>query len=253
MDNLIASVDRALEILILLHENECEMGISEIARELNLYKSTVSRTLSTLEYKGFVKKNPENSKYWLGIKLYAMGMMVKEKSVYFDEFVLAANKLFNEFNEVVNISVLDKMEDGTFKSVIVYKKSDPQKVLSANPTLGSYTDPSASSVGKCLLAFNKNITEDYLRKLKLKKFTDNSIVDNELLILELKKIKEQGYSIDDEEREIGLYCIGVPIFDLKGNLVAAISISGPTSRMKAISRSKILSKLKEVSSEIKII
>lgn len=252
MDNLIASVDRALKILDLLHEKEKEMGISEIAQELGLYKSTVSRTLFTLEHRGFVRKNQENQKYWLGLKLYATGMMVKEKSFYMDEVMIGARKLFQEFHEVVNVSILERKEDG-FKSVIVYKESNPNQVLSVNPTLGSYTDAHVSSVGKCLLAFTPEVTDDYIRTMNLVKYTKNTIVDNEMLIEELRSIRAKGYAVDCEEREVGLTCIGAPIFDVRQNLVAAISISGPTVRMKSHDKQLLIEKLLEVSQSIKII
>lgn len=253
MDNKIAAVDRALEVLDLLHENEKEMGISEIARALNLHKSTVSRTLSTLEHRGFVRKNLENQKYWLGLKLYAIGMTVKEKSVYLDEVIIAAKTLFKEFNEVINVSVLEHQDEGTFKSVIVYKESNPNQVLLVNPTLGSYTDAHASSVGKCLLAYTPEVTEEYIRGLTLKKYTEKTISNNEKLIQELADIRKKGYAVDDEEREVGLTCVGAPIFDVQGNLVAAISISGPTARMKSHDREYLVKRLIQVAKSIKII
>lgn len=253
MDNIITAVDRALDVLMLLHENEKAMGISEIARALNLHKSTVSRTLMTLEHRGFVRKNLENQKYWLGLKLYAMGMTVKEKSAYMDEIIVAAKKLFKEFSEVINVSVLDKIDGDMYKSVIVYKESNPNQVLSANPTLGSYTDAYASSVGKCLLAYSPDISDEYIRSLKLKKYTKNSISDNEELIKELAEVRKKGYAVDREEREIGLTCVGAPIFDIRGNLVASISISGPTVRMKSYNKEKMIDKLLQVSRSIKII
>lgn len=253
MDNLISSVDRALEILNLLHEEQREMGVSEIARELGLYKSTVSRTLSTLQFRGFVKQNEENNKYWLGLKLYAMGMTVKEKTKYLDQIGEVANEVFNEFKEVVNVSVLDECEDGIYKSVIVYKKSNPQRVLSVNPTLGSYVDAHLSSVGKCLLAFSDEISEEYIKNLKLIRYTDNSITDNDKLLEELNNIREKGYAIDDGEKEVGLFCIGVPIFDINGKVVAAMSISGPTARMKQGNTDHMIEVLLKASRDVRII
>lgn len=254
MDNLIASVDRSLEILDLLHEREREMGVSEIARELNLYKSTVSRTLATLQHRGFVKQNEENGKYWLGLKLYAMGMTVKEKTRYLDQISSAAKEIFNEFQEVVNVSVLEEDEDGIFKSVIVYKENNPQRVLSVNPTLGSYIDAHLSSVGKCLLAYSDEITDEYIMNLKLVKFTDNTTTDNSKLLEDIRNVRVQGYAVDNQEKEVGLYCIGVPIFDIRGKVVAAMSISGPMARMKKNDNEKrMVDRLLKVSQNIKII
>ncbi len=253
MDSIIAAVDRALDVLGILHEHERAMGISEIARVLDLHKSTVSRTLLTLERQGFVRKNLETRKYWLGLKLYAMGMTVKEKSAYLDEVIIAAKALYKEFNEVINVSVLEKQDGNIYKSVVVYKESNPNQVLSVNPTLGSYTDAHASSVGKCLLAYSPEITDECVRTMTLKKYTENSISNSEQLIEELADIRTKGYAVDREEREIGLSCVGAPVFDVKGNLIAAISVSGPTARMQAYNQKILIKKLLKISRSIKII
>ena len=119
MSETILSVDRALDLMILLYNNGRGMGVSEIARDLDLHKSTVHRILATLDNKGFVYKNTDTDKYWLGLKIYAMGLLVGEKLSLTDVIRPFAKELFEEFGEVVNVSILDKDPKSLYKSVII--------------------------------------------------------------------------------------------------------------------------------------
>lgn len=253
MSETINSVSRALDILLLMYNNGEELGISEISRELDLHKSTIHRTLKTLEEKGFVYKNIENDRYWLGIKIYAMGLFIGEKMSMNDLIKPFAKTLFDEFNEVVNVSILDENIDNGYKSLIILKESKMDKVLSVNPNIGSSSEAHSSSVGKCLLAFSKDINLDIYSKIKLKKHTHNTIDNMDDLKKEIASIREKGYAIDNEEQEIGLYCIGAPIFDKNNNAIAAISMSGPTARMKNEDLNNKIKRIVEIAHEISLV
>lgn len=232
MSEIINSIDRALDIIILLYHERREMGISEIAKELGLYKSTVHRTLITLENKGFIQQNVDNGKYWFGIKLYAIGMLVGDKITFKEIIKPYAKELYNEFKEVINVSILEKNSIDYPRSIIIHKEEGLKQVLTVNPPVGSSSECHCSGVGKCLLAYSpKNTYEKYIGK-PLTKFTRHTIHDWDKLLIELEKVREQGYAVDNEELEIGLTCIGAPILDKNNEAIAAISVSGPTTRMK---------------------
>ena len=250
MTERIVAVDRALDVLLALYHHNGEMGVSELARDLDLHKSTIHRSLASLEYKGFVQKNPENGKYWLGMKIYAMGLLVGEKFSLADVVRPYAKALFEAFGEVVNVSVLDRDPQEGYKSVIILKESSSSRVLSVNPGVGSSSDLHVSSIGKCLLAFSKEIDLMAYAEQPMKRYTENTIVSWEQMMTELKAIRKQGYAIDNEEQEIGLYCIGAPILDKRGNAIAAISISGPTVRMKRDDLDEKIRKVVEISRRI---
>lgn len=252
MSEKIVAVDRALDILLLLYNNGQEIGVSEIGRELELHKSTVHRTLATLEDKGFVHQNKENGKYWLGTKIYAMGLLVGEKLSLVDILKPYTKKLFDEFQEVINVSILDKDSQDSYKTIIILKEVDTSKVLSVNPNVGSSSDAHVSSVGKCLLAFSKDIDMKRLMDKPLKKYTENTLTEEDQLKKEFENIRKKGYAIDDEEQEIGLYCIGAPILDKAGNPIAAISMSGPTVRMKKGDLKAKISRILEIANEISL-
>lgn len=250
MSEKILSVDRALDTLLLLYKNGEGMGVSEIARELDLHKSTVHRILATLENKDFVYKNRNTNRYWLGLKIYTMGLLIGEKLSLTDIIKPFAKELFEEFGEVVNVSILDKDPQGLYKSVIILKESKADKVLLANPNVGSSSDPHSSSVGKCMLAFGEGIDIEKYKDIELKKHTKYTIDNYEDLIIELEDVKQKGYALDREEQEIGLYCIGAPILDKHGKSIAAISISGPTARMKNKGLDRKIERLVEVAKQI---
>lgn len=248
MSEKIVAVDRALDLLLILYNNGKEMGVSEIGRELELHKSTVHRTLATLEDKGFVHQNKENGKYWLGIKLYAMGLLVGEKLSLADLLKPYTKKLFDEFKEVINVSILDTDSSDGYKSIVILKEVDNQKTLSVNPNVGSSSDVHVSSVGKSLLAFTENLD---IEKLKgVKKYTENTLTDLDDILKELDKVRQEGYAIDNEEQEIGLTCIGAPILGKDGNAIAAMSMSGPSARMRQNDFELKIKRLKETAAEI---
>lgn len=250
MSETIVSVERAMDVILALYNNGKEMGVTELSMELGLNKSTVYRTLTTLKKKNFVYQNPENDEYWLGNKLFAIGLLVGEKISIVDMIRPYAKELFNEYKEVVNVSILDKDTSKGYKSIIILKEFDENAILSVHPKLGSSTTAYASSVGKCLLAYSKNIDYNIIKNQSMIKYTENTITDYGKLIEELKKIKEQGYAIDNEEQELGLTCIGAPILDKEGFAIAAISISGPSSRMRMIDFNDKILKVKKIADKI---
>ncbi|WP_019228819.1 IclR family transcriptional regulator [Sedimentibacter sp. B4] len=250
MSETIVSVERAIDVILALYNNGKEMGITELSRELGLHKSSVHRILVTLENKNFVYKNHENDRYWLGNKLFAIGLLVGEKVSIVDMIRPYAKELFNEYKEVVNVSILDKDISNGYKSMIILKEFDEKAMLSVHPNLGSSTVAYASSVGKCLLAYAKNIDYAIIKNQAMIKFTDHTITGYDELIEVLKRVKEQGYAIDDEEQEIGLTCIGAPILDKDGFAIAAISISGPSSRMRMGDFNEKILKVKNIADKI---
>lgn len=250
MSETILSVERALDLLLLMYRNGHGMGVSEIGRELDLHKSTVHRILATLEKKGFVYKDEKDEKYWFGLKIYAMGLLIGEKLSLAEIIRPFAKKLFEDFGEVVNASILDRDPEGGYRSIIILKESENDKVLSVNPNVGSSTEPYSSSLGKCLLAYNSEIDWDELSGMEFRKHTPSTIDNYEDLVKELIETREKGYAIDNEEQELGLYCIGAPILDRTGEAVAAISISGPTARMKNDKIQEKINRLLEIANLI---
>ncbi len=255
MGDVINSIDRALDIIIYLYHEGKEKGISEISRDLGIYKSTIHRTLTTLEEKGFIYQNIDNGKYWLGMKLYAIGMVVGDNLSLTEIIKPYTRELYDEFKEVINVSILELNSPDYLRSIIIHKEDDIRQVLTVNPPIGSSSECHCSAVGKCLLAYGKDVPFEKYTNKTLTKFTDNTIDNWDDFFISLKEVKIQGYALDDEELEIGLTCIGAPILDKNGDAIAAISLSGPTQRMREgdfeYKISRVMETANKISNQIK--
>ena len=250
MSDIIQSVDRALEVMIYLYHEGKETSITKIAADLGVYKSTVYRTLVTLENRGFVRKNPETDKYWLGNRLFVLGKGVENRMGLPEIVRPYAKKLYDAYCEVVNVSILERNPDDVYRSVIILKEESDRQVLTVNPPVGSSSECYCSSVGKCLLAYSSNIDLGVYDTHPMRPHTEHTIITVSALRAELAKVRERGYAMDHEELEYGLTCIGAPILDQKGEAVAAISLSGPTSRMLTGDIEERIEAVKRIAREI---
>lgn len=230
-NGVISSIDRALEILLYLHSQNKEMGISEISRDLGIYKSTIHRTLNTLENRGFISQNPDNGKYWLGLKLYALGMAVGDSLDLKGIVKPFAQELSDLFNESVNVSVLDLTSGDIPMTMIIHKVEVSSHKVRIDPQVGEFYVAYSSAVGKSMLAFSDPQIVERMKGCAFTKHTSNSIGSYDELLDELETIRQNGVSLDNEEEEIGLTCVAAPIFDGNRQPIAAISLTGPTFRM----------------------
>lgn len=233
MADVIQSVDRAMELLIYLYNQGRETGITKIASDMGVYKSTVFRTLSTLEARGFVSRNPETERYWLGSRLFTLGKSVENKMGMQAIIRPYARKLYDAYHEVVNVSILERNPHDVYRSILILKEESDRQLLTVNSPIGSSSECHCTAVGKCLLAFSDKIDLSVYQQTKLAAHTEYTIMTYERLVSEISHVKDNGYAIDHDEQEAGLTCIGAPILQHAGASVAAISLCGPTSRMLA--------------------
>lgn len=220
-DNLVQSIVRAAKILEILAEEE-DLGVTEISKALALHKSTVHRILSTLVALGYVEQNQETEKYCLGMKLLFLGGTILDRMDIRKESRVYLKELAEEVKETAHLVIPDG-----YKALYI-DKWEGNKTIRMYSKIGRRAPMHASAVGKAILAFS---SKEYVEKVidqGLKKYTSNTIIDPEQLKSHLEKISQLGFAIDDEENEKGIRCIGAPIFDYTGEVVGAISLSGPT-------------------------
>ena len=115
--------DRALEFLIYLYNEGKETSVTQIANDLGVYKSTVFRTLTTMEARGFVKKNPETEKYWLGNRLFTLGKSVENRMGLREIVKPYVSELYDLYHEVINVSVLDSFLLSQLLSLFIFEKN----------------------------------------------------------------------------------------------------------------------------------
>lgn len=224
--NFIQSVDRALQILECFSSKEKELGVTEISKLLSLHKSTTFGLLATLENRGYIEQNFRNGKYKLGLKLFELGIQVQENMDLGDIAKPYLDELVKENNETVHLVINDKGQ------AVYIDKVEGTTSMRMYSQLGKRPPMYCTGVGKVILAFMpEEFLDKYLEQEELEKLTPYTIIDKECLKKELKQIKTHGFSVDNEEIEIGLKCVAAPIRNHKEEIVGAISIAGPTSRM----------------------
>ncbi|MGQ9647917.1 MAG: IclR family transcriptional regulator [Thermodesulfobacteriota bacterium] len=222
---LIQSVVRTLSILNCFEKNE-ELQISEISAAVGIGKSTAHHLLATLKEMNFVQQDEQTKGYSLGIQIFKLGYS------YFNQLNLVKvarpylKELCSSTKETVHLGEL-------FGSAVLYlDKIESPLSITMRSKIGATKPAYCTGIGKILLAFQ---SEDELKKLidelVLEPYTDNTITDKNILYEKLMQYKAQGYSIDDEEIETGLFCIAAPIYDVSGKVVAAISLSAPKYRI----------------------
>ncbi|PKM61253.1 MAG: IclR family transcriptional regulator [Firmicutes bacterium HGW-Firmicutes-4] len=220
------SVDNALALIDLLCINE-EMGVSEIASAMNLGKSTVFRLLFTLEKKNFLYKD-KHAKYRLSLKFTSIGNLVLRGM----ELVNLVHPFLEELTKVTGETSHLVIWDSSVNVIFIDKVLGLSSIRMES-MVGLIRTAHLTASGKSLLAFSdKTIEENYLNRIRFERKTTSSIKNKTMLREELKLIRALGYSCDDEESEHGLTCFGAPLFDSFGYAIAAISISGPTDRMR---------------------
>lgn len=227
MSKTVQSVERALAILEVLANSEGGLGTTEIGEITNLHKSTAHRLLSTLIGRGFVEQDPDTNNYSLSLKLFELGA----KRISNTDLLTASRrhtpKLVKEVNEVVHVVVRDGPD------IVYIDKVESDHTIRMASTIGRRSPAYSTSVGKAILAhLDPAVVEEIWQASNIQKFTNNTITDLNLFKAELNKINQLGYSTDDEENEIGVFCVGAPVFGLYGEIQGAISISGPAYRMR---------------------
>jgi DNA-binding IclR family transcriptional regulator len=226
MKEVVQSVDRALSILEVLSDYENGLGITELSEKIGLHKSTVHRLLSTLIYKGYVEQDKDTNKYKLTLKLFELGNKNIEKIDVLSVARPYLKELVEKANEAVHLVVLD----GT--DIVYIDKVESKNTIRMHSRIGKRSPVYCTAVGKSILA---HLTDKEIEKIwnnsTIEKFTHYTITDLKTLKKELELIKERGYAVDNEENELGVRCVGAAIFDYRGDVCSAISVSGPTMRI----------------------
>lgn len=222
-DHSVQSVNRILDIIEVLSVEQEGLGVTEIAKRTGLNKSTVHRLLSTLAGRGYLARNPEGG-YKIGLKL------IESVSCYINSLELQTEarpylaKITGELGLTSHLGVLDGDQ------VVYIEKMDVVSSVKMYSQIGLRMHAYCSSLGKCLLSgFSKEDLDRIMKDCSFIKFTQSTISSLEELHKELTKVRKQGWAMDNQEYEIGHRCIGAPIYDYRGDIIAAISASGSTN------------------------
>jgi len=212
---------------------------------MQMEQSTVHRFLLTLEHLGYVEQTEKNGKYRLSLKLFEMGNALIQSLDLHSQSLPVLHELNKKLGETVHLVVLDKGE-----AVFVNK-------LATYPTLVTYSYIGKRAYahciasGKVLLAYlTQEELDNVLKQKGLPQFTENTITDAETLKKHLAKIREEGVAYDFGELEPLVNCVAAPIKNHTGQVIAAVSVSGPSYRLDAEHLKKISADVKEAARTI---
>ncbi|TVQ38046.1 MAG: MarR family transcriptional regulator [Geminicoccaceae bacterium] len=222
----VQSLTRALALLEAVAESHDGLTLSDLAELTGLPPSTAHRLLTTLEATRFVRFEPSQGLWQVGIQAFVVGnAFVRTRDVT----AIARphmRRLRDECGETVNLYLEDAGE------VVCMTQVESRQLMRAIARPGGRVRMHVSGAGKAILAhLDENRLRAILLQHGLKRYTAQSIDSPAKLRAELARIRERGYAIDDEENAVGLRCVAAPILDEHGLPVAAISLSGPTARL----------------------
>src|SRR5580658_4891550 len=219
------SLDRAVAVLEMLGESDTALSLAEVCQRLRLHKSTAHRSLMVLERSALIERTPEN-RYRLGLKLYELGNRAVEQVDLRTRVHPYFRRLAAHVGETVHLSVLQKT------SIVYLDKVEPNRRVCVSSKTGTSNPVYCTSMGKAMLAFQPpEVIEQIVSKIRFVRYTRKTLTSREALLKALERVRRRGYAIDDQEIEVGVRCIGAPIFYEHHRAIAAVSVSGPASRI----------------------
>jgi len=221
----VRAVERALQILDCFDDENPIRGVSEIAQAVDLHKATTHRIVTTLLNFGYLERADDDQRYRLGLRLAGLGFKVIRRMDLRREAIPYMNQLVEQWDEVCDLSIFD---EGRVFYVEVLRGSH---ALTISAAIGQRLPAHCTASGKLFLAHLPPEELDAMLSKPLYAYTGNTIISPDALHQQFNTIRSQGFSIDDEELEAGIRAIAAPIRNHTGDMIAAISIPGPTSRM----------------------
>jgi DNA-binding IclR family transcriptional regulator len=241
----VPSSARALHILEFISRLKRGASIAEVSRSLALPKSSTYLVLRTLEQQGYLRRSAHSRKFYFGLRFVSLCRNVLDNLDLRDVARPILHKLMRESGLIVHLAVLEGNQ-----AVIIDRVEPPGSSAGAD-WVGRRLDINCTGVGKILAAFLPE--EQFAEVITAKRFArhnDNTIVTITGLKKELAKVREQGFALDDEEDEIGVRCIGVPILGSDQRAAAAISLAGSVEQIPLERVRGLVSSLKRAASEI---
>lgn len=214
------SVLKSIDVLMEFTRSAPTLSVTELSARLGLPKSTVHRILSTLQSRGFVEQLP-NDRYALGKEIIALSQSVWVNVNVRDRVATVARSLSQQCSESVYVAVPDND-----RILYIYAIETSQR-LRARTAVGDRAAFHCTGIGKAMLAF---LPDDQRKRLldlmPMSGSTPNTVTDREALERSLQDIRERGFATDNEEHEVGTFCIGAPFYEAENRVAGAISISG---------------------------
>src|SRR5256884_6924330 len=244
-DGGVQSVDRALLIIETLAEDDEGYRLSDLAVRTGLSPSTAHRLLTTLERRRFVQFDRDGSKWHVGAQSFVVGSTFVRRRNFATQAMPYLRKLRDQTRETANLAVVDD------ESIIVLTRMESREIMRSLTKVGGRVAMVASGVGKSVLATYSDEDENaIIRRPGMLPLTEKSILRPSDLFRELEAVRRQGYAVDAEETRIGLRCVAAVVYSDSSEPLAAISVSGMTSRVTAARLPALGQTVREVAAEL---
>ncbi|MGX2961644.1 IclR family transcriptional regulator [Peribacillus sp. JNUCC 23] len=242
---MLKTVDVALTVIQMFTKNEPEWSGSELAHKMNLDHAKIYRILETFESRNFLQKDPITKKYSLGFAAWELGMAMYDR-LNVKEFIQPIlEELFQQTEESVFLTLLDKDEAVTFEAI------EPDNKVKFSVTVGSRAPLYVGASYRSILAFmSEEFINSYLTKSELKQYTEKTMTNPEEIKRDLNKIRQQGWAVSEGEYTPDIIAIAVPVFDQHNKIIGSLTISGPIYRMTEEKRSEFISLLEKANRKL---
>jgi IclR family transcriptional regulator, acetate operon repressor len=244
-DGGVQSVDRALQIMETLAEDDQGYRLTDLAIRTGLSPSTVHRLLTTLENRRFVQFDREESKWHIGAQSFVVGSTFTRRRNFAAQALPYLRKLRDQTRETANLAIVDD------ESIIVVCSIESREIMRSLTKVGGRVGMIASGVGKAVLAaYSDADVNAIIRRQGMPRLTEKSIVRPGELFKELEIVRHQGYAVDDEEARLGLRCVAAVVFNDCIEPFAAISVSGMADRLTDERLAEIGAIVRQVAAEL---
>ena len=238
------SIIKALDILELFITSD-ELGVTEVANKLKLPKTTAFNLLNTLENRGLVEQNPDNSKYRLGIKIFELGMRWSTGRDIRTVAMRRMQQCADDLGEIVMLTILSGGQ------ALIILRADPPVPFLLVPRLGYNLPLHSTASGKVLLANTaKTMQDEIIRKSALERYTSSTITDPAKLKKGLQKIRTDGYALDEGETFNGTICCAAPICDYSNAVIASVSVMTSADRFPGLKSAELVEHVKKLAEKI---
>jgi DNA-binding IclR family transcriptional regulator len=219
-------LDRVVRILECFGPERTDLRLVEIVAATGLHKSTLYRLLEAMRAHRLIGFDPESGCYHPGLKLFEIGSLAAGRIALERHAHPTLEHLATVSGETAHLCVLDGSD------VVYVAKVECTRTLRIPSAVGQRNPAYSTGVGKAILAFlTPAQIESYLAGTPLKPFTRKTLISSKELKANLKQVAVQGYAVDDQEREEGVRCVAAPVRDHTGEVIAGISIAGPSIRV----------------------
>ena len=222
----IRSVSKAIRLLEELSKEPGVFGVSELARAVEMDKSSVSRMLKTLEQSGCVAQDATTQRYQLGVAMAVFGQKALKRLNVRNLAQGPLERIARHTGECAHLAIL------AAERAFYVEQAAPLRGVSVEAPIGTLAPLHCTALGKVLLAYQpRSRQEAMLEQLQCESFTRRTITDVAALRAHLVVVRETGLGLDDEEFSVGVRCIAAPVFRHDGSIAGAIGISGPSPRV----------------------